>query len=145
MSSRASRGSGSFAARYRSLTRPLNLTMLLGFGLGILCGLAYLVGYNLAASILFAGIFAIQNLRSPMSVTYVSDTVPQEILATSLSVRSLVTALYTAVMAFLVGVLADHLGLGTALILLSVLLTALAPLYVLRVERNAFFFAGRTS
>ena len=50
--------------------------MLTGFGLGILCGLAYLFGYNLVAVVLFTGIFIIQNLRSPMSVTYVSDTVP---------------------------------------------------------------------
>lgn len=50
------------------------------------------------------------NLRLPMSVSCVSDNVPYEILATSLSVRSLVTALYTAIMAFAIGVLVDYRG-----------------------------------
>ena len=136
MTSQASRRSGAFSGHFKMLTTPLNLTMLAGFGLGILCGLTYLLGYNLAAVLLFTGIFILQNLRSPMSVTYVCDTVPYEILATSLSVRSLVTACYTAIMAFAVGVLADHLGLGEALMILALGLTLLIPLYWVKAERG---------
>jgi hypothetical protein len=79
-----------------------------------------------------------------MSVTYVSDTVPCEILATSLSVRSLVTAFYTAIMAFIVGVLADHLGLGQALILLALCLTVLTPLYIVKAEKSSLFCSDST-
>ena len=136
LTSYASRRSGAFAGRFTALTTPLNLTMLTGFGLGLLCGLTYLLGYNLAAIVLFTGIFVLQNLRSPLSVTYVCDTVPYEILATSLSVRSLVTALYTAIMAFAVGVLADHLGLGQALMILALGLTVLTPLYLVKAGDN---------
>lgn len=136
MTSHASRRSGAFAERFKTLAAPLNLTMLSGFGLGILCGLTYLLGYNLAATILFTGIFILQNLRSPISVTYVCDTVPYEILATSLSVRSLVTAAYTAIMALAVGVLADHLGLGQALMILALGLTLLAPLYLAKTVKT---------
>ncbi len=136
MTSWASRRSGTFAARFRRLTMPLNMTMLGGFGAGILCGLAYYFGYNLAAVVLFMVIFVIQNLRSPMSVTYVSDTVPCDILATSLSVRSLVTALYTAVLAFVLGLLADHLGLGPALILIALGLAAFSPLYLVTTGKD---------
>ena len=132
LTSQASRRSGAFAGRFVTLAAPLNLTMLAGFGLGLLCGLSYLLGHDLAAILLFTGIFVIQNLRSPLSVTYVCDTVPYEILATSLSVRSLVTALYTAAMALAMGVLADHLGLGRALMVLALVLTALAPLYLVK-------------
>lgn len=142
MTSRASRRSGAFAARFATLTRPLNLTMLAGFGLGIACGLSYLGGWKLAAIVLFTGIFLIQNLRSPMSVTYVSDTVPDEILATSLSVRSLITALYTAGMAFIMGVMTDHLGLGTALSVLGIGLILLSPLYLVRAGKNAAARSG---
>jgi len=145
MTSQASRRSGAFAARFTTLTTPLNLTMLTGFGLGIMCGLAHLIGYNLTAIILFMGIFIIQNLRSPMSVTYVSDTVPCEILATSLSVRSLVTAFYTAVMAFVIGVLADHLGLGQALFILSLSLTLLTPLYLVKTAKSPMFCPDTTT
>jgi len=136
MTSHASRRSGAFAMRFTTLTTPLNLTMLTGFGLGILCGLTYLFGYNLAAVVLFTGIFILQNLRSPMSVTYVCDTVPYEILATSLSVRSLVTAFYTAIMAFAIGFLADHLGLGHALMILALGLTVLSPLYLVKTAKS---------
>lgn len=136
LTSHASRRSGAFAARFAALTTPLNLTMITGFGLGMLCGLTYLLGYDLAAIVLFTGIFVLQNLRSPMSVTYVCDAVPYEILATSLSVRSLVTAFYTAIMAFAAGVLADHLGLGQALMILALGLTVLAPLYLVKAGQN---------
>ena len=136
MTSQASRRSGAFAARFPTLAKPLNSTMLTGFALGVICGLSYLYGYHLAAIILFTGIFIIQNLRSPLSVTYVSDTVPCEILATSLSVRSLVTALYTALMAFAIGVLADHIGLGQALMTLGIALTVLSPLYLITIEQD---------
>ncbi len=137
MTSWASRHSGTFASRFKALTAPLNLTMLVGFALGILCGLAYYLRYNSAAVVLFTLIFAIQNLRSPMSVTYVSDTVPCEVLATSLSVRSLITAFYTAIMAFVIGLLADHLGLGQALMILSLVLTVFSPLYLVSREKRA--------
>ena len=136
LTAQASRRSGALAGRFKELTAPLNLTMLMGFGLGLLCGLAYLLGFDLAAVVLFTGIFVLQNLRSPMSVTYVCDTVPYEILATSLSVRSLVTALYTAIMAFAIGVLADHLGLGQALMILTLGLIVLTPLYLVKAEKN---------
>lgn len=136
MTSRASSRSGAFASRFRSLARPLNITMLAGFSFGIFCGLTHMTDYDLAAIVFFTGIFIIQNLRSPMSVAYVSDTVPCEILATSLSVRSLVTALYTAIMAFVIGVAADHLGLGQALMLLSLALIILTPLYILKQVKN---------
>mgnify|MGYP001189155432 FL=1 len=136
MTSWASRHSGTFASRFKTLTTPLNLTMLTGFSLGILCGLAYYYSYSAAAVVLFTVIFVIQNLRSPMSVTYVSDTVPCEILATSLSVRSLITAFYTAVMAFVIGFLADHLGLGQALMILSIGLTVFSPLYLVSMEKR---------
>ncbi|OPZ60827.1 MAG: Major Facilitator Superfamily protein [Deltaproteobacteria bacterium ADurb.Bin510] len=132
LTSRASAAAGRFAERFDSLPQPLNLTMLLGFGLGAFCGLTHYCGRDTAAIIGFMGIFMIQNLRSPLSVSYVSETVPDQILATSLSVRSLVTALYTAVMAFILGVLADWLGLGTALMVLSLGLIGLTPLYRLK-------------
>lgn len=138
MTSWASRHSGAFTASFKTLTTPLNLTMLAGFGVGILCGLAYYLGFSFAAVILFTVIFVIQNLRSPMSVTYVSNTVPCEILATSLSMRSLITALYTAVLAFVTGILADHLGLGPALVILSLGLTVFSPLYMVSMEKRTF-------
>jgi len=130
MTSWASRKSGAFASHFKTLTLPLNLTMLVGFATGFFCGLAYYLDCNSIAVALFTIIFVIQNLRSPMSVTYVSDTVPCEILATSLSVRSLVTAFYTAILSFLIGVLADNISLGQALVILSLGLTVFSPLYL---------------
>jgi len=79
-----------------------------------------------------------------MSVTFVSDMVPCEILATSLSVRSLVTAFYTAIMAFVIGVLADHLGLGQALFILALCLTLLTPLYLVKADKTPLSCADTT-
>ncbi|MGM0674594.1 MAG: hypothetical protein ACQETQ_07870, partial [Spirochaetota bacterium] len=70
----------------------------------------------------------------PLSVTYISDAVSQDIQATALSVESQVQSLFGAAFAFAIGAVADaaggEIGVGVAVVAGVALL--LFPLYRLR-------------
>ena len=71
-------------------------------------------------------------MRRPMGISYVSDTMPGDILASALSTESQVTTLITAVIAIVLGFLADHFGIGGALVIISVVMIATTPLYLVK-------------
>ncbi len=64
-----------------------------------------------------------------MGIAYISDLMKQDILATTLSAESQVSTFFTAIMAVCIGFCADHFGIGSALIILSVILLITFPLY----------------
>ena len=67
----------------------------------------------------FIGIYLIENLRKPILTGFVSDNVPNEILTSVISAQSLLKTIITAVLAFFLGLFADHFGIGKAFIFIS--------------------------
>ncbi len=129
LTARASRRSGKFAKRFTRLAPPLNFTLLLGIGLGLGSGLCYNINWPLPAVLLFMLIFIIQNLRAPIGMGYISEKVDHQIMASALSIRSQITSLITAGLALVMGLLADTLGLGYALITVSAMLMLITPIF----------------
>ncbi len=127
LTSYAARYSGKAAERFRSLRVPLNLTLALGLGLGVAAGLLYHAQLLIAAAMCYIGIYLVQNLRRPMGVAIVSDMLKEDILATALSAESQLKTLVAAMVAPLVGFLADRLGVGQALIITCCLLLVILP------------------
>jgi MFS family permease len=126
----ASRKSGKSAAKFQHIIVPLNISMIAGLVMGVLIGIFYNLDLLLIAILLYIGIFIIQNLRKPMGISYVSDMTNQDILATTLSVESQVTSLFSGIIAVVIGYCADRFGLGTAMILVSFVLLVFTPLYI---------------
>jgi len=126
----ASKKSGESAAKFQHIIVPLNISMILGLIMGVLIGIFYNLGILIISILLFIGIFIIQNLRKPMGISYVSDMTNPDILATTLSAESQVTSLFSGVIAVVIGYCADKFGLGTAMIVLSLVLLVLTPLYL---------------
>jgi hypothetical protein len=126
----ASRKSGKIATKFQHIIVPLNISMLAGLVMGVLIGIFYNLDLLLISIILYIGIFIIQNLRKPMGIAYVSDMTNQDILATTLSVESQVTSLFSGIIAVVIGYCADRFGLGTAMILVSFVLLVFTPLYI---------------
>jgi hypothetical protein len=62
----------------------------------------------------------------------VADTIDKDILATALSAESQVHTLVAAILAPLFGFVADTLGLGYSLIIVSAFLIILYPMFMLR-------------
>jgi len=127
LSSRASRFSGKFANRFKHLSIPLNFSLLLSLGFGVLSGLSYSAGYTGLSILFFVLIFLIQNLRMPMGISYVTEIIDKDILATVLSAESQTHSIIAAILAPLIGYLADALGLGYALAIVSAVLLILLP------------------
>lgn len=63
-----------------------------------------------------------------MLTGYVADSVPEEILASVISIQSLLKTIFTAFIAMIFGVLADWLEIGPALLIVSAALLLLTIL-----------------
>ncbi len=115
LTSYASRSSAQFSQRFTNLTRAINLTFLAGAGFLAIAGVAS--WYNLAvlSILVFLGLYLVQNLRKPMNVAFISDQISYRVMASGLSVESQFTTILMAVFSPLLGLLADHFSVGTAL------------------------------
>lgn len=132
LTSFASRRSGPFSNRFRNITIPLNLTLFVGYGLGFLSGLAFWMTFYLVSVVLFAGVYVVENLRKPIGVAYVSNSVEQRILASTLSTDSQVKSLSAAIIAPIIGIFADHFGIGIAIMVISLIMILVTPAYLAR-------------
>ena len=132
LSSRASRYSGKFASKFQYLSTPLNFSMLLSLIFGVLSGLFYANGYTGVSIVFFVTVFLIQNLRMPIGISYVTEIINKDILATVLSAESQTHSIIAALLAPLIGYLADAYGLGYALAGVSGLFLVLLPFVWLR-------------
>ena len=132
LTSFSSRNAGRFAQQFKFLNKPLNITLLVGLLFGLLSGLMYENQWILFSSIFFIGIYLVENLRKPIGISYVADSVNKDILATVLSAESQAHTLVAAILAPVFGFCADTFGLGYSLIVVSVSLLILSPIYLLR-------------
>jgi MFS family permease len=130
-----SHNSGKFADRHGNLPRLLNLTMIAGFAAGMISGLSLILGYIWVAIIFYIGIFLIENLRKPMGISYITDMMDRNIMATALSAESQAETLTAALIAPVMGLIADKMGIGYSLITVSGILL-LSSLF--------YFAAGHT-
>jgi len=118
----------SFASRSASSIEKKNkrnivmLTLMLGFSAGILSGVLYQNGLHILALIAFILIYIIENIRKPIMTGYVADEVPGEILSSVLSAQSLIKTIMTAGIALAFGIIADWMGIGWALCIVSMIL-----------------------
>ena len=111
----ASRSAATFSRRFSSLGRAINLTFLGGAGLLFLSGLATWGNLVALSIFVFLGFYILHNLRRPMNIAFISDQISHRVMASGLSVESQFTTILTAVFAPLLGLLADHFGVGIAL------------------------------
>jgi len=115
----ASRGAAVFSKRFNSLGRAINLTFLTGAGLLFAAGLAIWRDVTWLAILIFLLFYVLQNVRRPMNVSFISDRISNRVMASGLSVESQFTTVLTAIFAPMSGALADHYGIGTALMILA--------------------------
>jgi len=141
LSSGASRNAGRFSGLFRTPVKPLNFTLLAGLLAGVVSGIFYNLQLTAISIIFFVLIYLIENMRKPAGIAYVTDMLNQNILATVLSTESQAISLITALIAPLLGFMADKFGIGTGLIAVSVILIIFLPLFVVK-EQNKGLSAG---
>jgi MFS family permease len=115
----ASRSSADFSHRFRDLGRAINLTFLAGAVFLFVAGLATWRNVTWLAILVFLLFYILHNLRRPMNVSFISDQISTRVMASGLSVESQFTTLLAAILAPLLGALADQFGVGVALTILA--------------------------
>ncbi len=128
ISSFSSGHSSVFSKRLSSIHRAINLTFILGMCFGILSGIFYHIHFAWVSIIFYLMIFVNQNLRKPINIAYVSEKFSDEVFATTLSTASQIQTLVSATIVIFIGFLADKLGIGIALSIVSAFLFFLFPL-----------------
>ncbi len=130
----SSRLSGHAADRASDLARALN-GLFWAFALGFcLVGVLYEHDLAVPAIVVFFFFYTLYNLRKPMAIGYMSDLIPGQQRATVLSVQSQLRAIFAAVVAPLLGWVADqpYLGVSGAFVLAGAALLILGLLVRLR-------------
>ena len=115
MTSTASRGAGRVSRRFGNLAIAINLTFLIGAVFLLIAGIATWKNMIILSIAVFLGFYALQSLRKPMLVSFISDQISHQVMASGLSVESQFTTLLVAVFAPVLGKIADHYGVGLAL------------------------------
>lgn len=132
-----SRNSGRFNARFAQALKPMNLTIIIGFMVGIFTGLGFLLGYYVFAIIGFLIILVIENLRKPIGISVIANLTQEKAMSSVLSVSSQAKSIFAAMLAPVIGFLADLLNPGTAMAIVSVFLILIMPVYYLRSRASA--------
>jgi MFS family permease len=134
LTSYSSRNSVRLSMKFRTLSVPINLTFLIGMGFLVIAGFSTWQGVRLLSILIFLMFYMLQNLRKPMSVAFLSDQISQKVMASGLSVETQFTTIIAALVAPLIGFLADSYSIGFALALLG--LGFLLLFFFMRVEDN---------
>ncbi len=135
LSSAITRRSGSFAGRFGGLAKPLNITLVAGLAAGALSGVLYSFDLVLLSIVFFVLVYLVENLRLPVGISYFTEHLDPDILATTLSVESMGKSLFTMFLALGMGLLADRFGPGTALLAVSLFMLAMVPILRIRNDR----------
>jgi len=139
LTSYASRNSARFSKRFSDLTVALNVTYLVGALLIIFAGLSRLYNLEILSIIFFLSLYILHNLRRPIGVSYVSETISHKTMASGLSVESQLKTLISAGLAPVIGFFADRFGVGGSLSLVGLMMLLL--LFVVRVSRKVVHVA----
>jgi len=128
LNSYASREAGAIGARFGDVSRAINVTFFIGAGLLMASGLSSWANLPLVSILIFLGLHVLHNVRKPLNVANISDQIETDVMASGLSVESQIVTLLAAIIAPLMGALADAFGVGVALAGLGALMAALALL-----------------
>ena len=119
LTSLASRRAYRFNQRFSSLSAAVNASYLIGVGLLTISGIMTQLEFNLAAVLFFIGLYVINNTRRPINIGLISDQISSNVMASGLSTEAQLSTLFSAILAPLIGLLADSFGVGNGLTLVG--------------------------
>ena len=132
LTSLVSRYSGRFTTIFKYYNKPMNLTFVIGLMIGIITGLTYKMGYYILPIIGFIAIMIVENLRKPIGIGLIADVSNDEAMATTLSVTSQAKSIFTAIIAPVIGWIADVYNPGTGIAVVSLIILIISPIYWLK-------------
>ena len=136
LTSISSRNSDKLSRKMKSLTRAINLSFLFGALLIVVTGILFNFHLYFPAVLIFVLYYMLENIKRPMNVGYISELISSRVMATGLSGESQLKALFVAVLAPLMGFLADKIGVGGGFIVFAALLVCSFPLIAVGRKSN---------
>ncbi len=128
----ASANAGNVRDRAPSLSKAINGVYLAGAGLLAAAGATAWGGWAAGAIVAYLLLYAAQNVRRPMVIGYVSEQIDARLMATGLSIKTQLRTLLVAILAPIVGLLADRFGVGPAILISGGLALAAYPIARIR-------------
>lgn len=125
LTSYASRRAYYLSSRFKTLSQAVNITYLFGIGLMVLAGLMTTINLEVIAVICFVGMFILNNIRRPVNVGMISDRISSRVMASGLSTETLLTTIFSAIFAPLLGYLVDQIGLGVGVAVMGLVMVPL--------------------
>jgi hypothetical protein len=122
LTSLASRRAYIFSTRFAKKSQAVNLTFLAGGLLLVISGTATSLSIPWIGVICFILVFVLDNLRRPINVGLISDQISSRVMASGLSAEAQLTSILSALLAPLLGLLADNLGVGPGVGLIGLLM-----------------------
>ncbi len=131
----ASKMSGKIADRFTNIYKPLNLSLTIGYLVGLLGGIFYYQNLVFISVFCYIVILIIENIRKPMAVSFISSMLDKKIYASTFSINSQIQTIVAAVLAPLLGFFADEFGIGMALMIISFIMILFFPIYFIKAEK----------
>ena len=104
----------------------------MGAGCLAIAGIASWIDITFLSILVFIIFYLIQNVRRPINVANISDQISNKVMASGLSVESQVTTILTAILAPILGTIADAYNVGTALFTFGLLMAGLSIFVTVR-------------
>lgn len=123
----ASRNTSKIGSLFNSSVKYLNILLITGVTIGLISGIMYNFKYFFISLALFVLIFVIENLRRPAGVAELASRFDEKILASVLSIESQLSSALGAIMSIVIGLVADNLGPGYALSIMTFALIIMYP------------------
>jgi len=128
MSSYASRKAGEVSDQFNDMAQAINTTFLIGAVFLLTAGVASWQDFRVLSILVFLGLYLLHNVRKPLNVAFISDQIENQVMASGLSVESQLVTLLMAIIAPILGALADLIGVGGGLAILGLAMAGLAIL-----------------
>ncbi len=137
MTSYASRSAAGFGRRFRNIAQAINVTFVIGAGFLFVAGIASWQNMTVLSVLVFIGLYLLHNVRRPMNVALISDQISNQVMAAGLSTESQFTTILMALIAPILGALADRFNVGVALACLGIMMVVMAAISRVKVEAKA--------
>lgn len=132
LTSLASKYSGSFNKLFKSAVKPMNLTIIIGFAIGVLLGLFFEFGIYAVSIIGFVVLLIIENIRKPIGIAMLAEQTQNKVMASVLSVQSQTKSVFAAIIAPLLGILADFFSPGISIFIVSLFFISIFAVYKIK-------------
>ncbi|NOX89132.1 MAG: MFS transporter [Calditrichaeota bacterium] len=125
LTSYSSRNAFKLENRLKNLPLAIDAAYIAGLLTFLLSGISIVLGLPVLAAFLFVGMYLVQNIRRPLMVSYLSEVLPSNIMASGLSTATQIEILLIVIVSPIVGALVDWLSLGWGLTIISLIFLAL--------------------